>query len=84
MSKFLVNVIIIFKYGLFYKQQLYKQHQIEIGNKIKQKLKNTLRLNFSYLKIIRFLHPFHHPKIVRDILKSLQKTSASVLMRLYD
>ena len=26
------------------------------GHKTKQKLRNTLRLNFCYLKIIRFLH----------------------------
>ena len=38
--------------------------------KIKQKLSNTLKLNFSYLKIIRFLHP---PKIIGDFLKNVQK-----------
>ena len=52
--------------------------------KIKQKLSKTLRLNSSYLKIIHFLHPRYHPKIKRDILGNVQKTSASVLMRLYD
>ena len=36
--------------------------------KIKQKLSNTLRLNFRYLKIICFLHLHYHPKII-DILK---------------
>ena len=30
----------------FYKQLLYKQHQTETGKKIKQKLSNTLTLNF--------------------------------------
>ena len=52
--------------------------------KFKQKLSNTLRLNFRYLKIIRFLHPCYHPKIIGDILKNVQKISASVLMTLYD
>ena len=27
---------------LFYKQRFYKQHQVEIGKKIKQKLSNTI------------------------------------------
>ena len=39
----------------------YKQRQAgKIGRKIKQKLSNTLRLNFCYLKFIRFLHPRYH------------------------
>ena len=37
-----------------------------------QKLSNTLRLNFSYSKIIRFLHTCY-PKIIGDILKNVQK-----------
>ena len=49
--------------------------------KIKQKLSNTQRLDFLYLKIIHF---FNQPKIIGDILKNVQKTSASVLMTLYD
>ena len=56
------------KYTLFY-----KQHQAEIGKKNKQKLSNTLRLNFRYLKIIRFLHRRYLPKIIGDILKNMQK-----------
>ena len=32
--------------------------------KIKQNLSNTLRLNFCYLKMIFFLHPHYHPKII--------------------
>ena len=40
--------------------------------KIKHKLSNNLGLNFSYLKIIRFLHPNYHANIIRHILKSLQ------------
>ena len=31
-------------------------------------------------EIIRFLHPRCHPKIIRDILKHVQKTSTSVFM----
>ena len=68
----------------FYKQHFYKQRQAEIGKKIKHKLSNTLRLNFRYLKIIRFLHPRYHPKIIGDNLKIVQKTSASVTTTLYD
>ena len=41
-SKFQQHVKIRF----FYKQQLYKQRQVEIGKKIKQILTNALRLNF--------------------------------------
>ena len=41
--------------------------------KIKQKLSKTLSLNFYYLKIIHFLHPRYHPKIIGDILKNLKK-----------
>ena len=52
--------------------------------KNKQKLSNTLRLNIHNLKIIRFFHPCYHPKIIGDIPKNVQKTSASVLMTLYD
>ena len=37
--------------------------------KIKQKLSNTVNMNFCYLKIIRFLHWRYHPKIIGDILK---------------
>ena len=36
------------------------------------------------LKFIHFPCPSYHPKIVGDILKNIRKTSASVLMRLYD
>ena len=64
---------------------LHKLHAFFISNvfirnarlkftKIKQKLCNTVRLNFYYLKIIRFLHlPRYHPKIIRDIPKNVQK-----------
>ena len=45
-------------------------------------LSNTLRLIFCYLKTIRFLHPRYDPKMLGDILKNVQKTSASILMRL--
>ena len=56
----------------------YKQH---IEN---QKLSSTPRMNFYYLKIARFLHPCYDPKIIREILKNVQKKVLSVLMRLYD
>ena len=29
-------------------------------------------------------HPRYHPKVITDILKIIQKVSASVLMRYYD
>ena len=57
----------------FYKQNFYGQRHAEIGKKIKQKLSNALRLNFSYLKIIRFLYPRYHPKIIGDTLKNVEK-----------
>ena len=48
-------------------------------SKFKQKLSNTQRLNFCYLKIICFFHPRYQPKIIGNILKFVQKTSTSVL-----
>ena len=60
-----------------YKRHFWKQRQAEIGKKSKQKLSNTLRLNFCYLKIFRFLHPHHHPKII-DVLKNVQETGRSI------
>ena len=68
----------LYMYAFFYKQHFYKQRQAEIGKKIKQKLSNTLRLNFCYLKIIRFLYPRYHPKIIGNTLKNVQKTSTPV------
>ena len=32
-----------------------------------------MRLNFCYLKIIRFLHPRYHPKIIGNIIKNAPK-----------
>ena len=63
------------KYTLFHKQHFYKQHpwQNYKLTKIKQKLDNTLRLKFCYIKIIRFLQPRYHLKIVGDILKNVQE-----------
>ena len=69
----------MFFYKLFYKQRL-----AENCKKIKQKLSNTLIINFYYLKIIRILHPRYQLKVVGEIRKTVQKTSASFLMRLYD
>lgn len=34
---------------------------------------NILRLNFFYLKMIHILHPSYDPKIIRRILKNMQK-----------
>ena len=58
--------------------------RLKLEKKNRQKLSNTLRLNFLHLKIIHFLHPRYQLKIIGDILKNVQKTSASVLMTLYD
>ena len=71
-------------YMFFYKQLFYKQRLAENCKKIKQKLSNTLIINFYYLKIIRILHPRYQLKVVGEIRKTVQKTSASFLMRLYD
>ena len=61
------------KYTLFYKQHFYKQRQAEIGKKLKQKPSSALRLNFHFLKTIRFLHPRYCPIILGDILKTCAK-----------
>ena len=37
-----------------------------------------------YLKISRFLNPRCHTNLILDIIKNVQKTSASTLMGLYD
>ena len=34
---------------------------------------------FGFLKVISFLHPNYHPKIVEDVLKIIQRSIASVL-----
>ena len=57
----------------FYKQHFLKQRQAEIGKKIKQMQRNSLRLNFCYLKIIHILHRRYHPKIIGHFLKTKQK-----------
>ena len=64
-------------YTIFCKQHFYKQRHAEISKKFKQKLSNTLRLNFWHLKVISFLHARYHPKIVGDTFKNLQKTSTT-------
>ena len=48
--------------------------------KIWLKLSNTPSLNSRYLKIICFVHPRCHSKIIRNILKNGQIISGSVLM----
>ena len=57
----------------FYKIHIYEQRQAEIGKRIKQKLRNTLRLHFLYLKMICFLHPRYHSKVIGNILKNIKK-----------
>ena len=49
--------------------------RLKFAKKTKQNLSNNLRLNFSYLRIIGFLHPRYHPKIIGNILKNIQKQS---------
>ena len=44
----------------------YKQRQAEIAKKNKQKLSNTLSLNFRQMKIIRFLHQRYYLKLTWD------------------
>ena len=60
-------------HALFYKQQLYKKHQAEIGQKSVQMLSNTLKLYICYLKTIHILHPRYHPEIMGHILKNKRK-----------
>ena len=38
------------------------------------KLSNTLRLDLCYLKIICYLNPRYHPKVIGNILKKVQKS----------
>ena len=68
----------------FDKQHFYKT---EIGKKDKQKLSNILRLNFCYLKIIRFLHLriTSSPKNNRRYSKKYSyKKQVRLLVGLYD
>ena len=63
-------------HAFFYKQHFYKQHQAEIDKcqaKAKQHLEAELLLFENVL-----LHPRYHPKVIKDIIKNLQKTSTSV------
>ena len=46
--------------------------------KIKQKLSNTLRLKFCYLKIIPFLHSWYHAKLIYCAKNNVQKTRVCV------
>ena len=55
-----------------YKQYFYKQLQAEIGEKIKQMLNNTLRLNFWYPKTIDILHPHYHLTMTGPIHEIMQ------------
>ena len=58
----------------FYKQPLTPGWNWQ---KIKQKLSNTLMLNFHYLKFTLFLHPHEHPKILGDILKKCTNSNCA-------
>ena len=42
------------------------------------KTKQHPEKEFCYLKIVRFVHPRSHAKIIRGILKMLKKTTTSV------
>ena len=57
----------------FYKQHFYSNIRLKLEKSIKQKLSNTLRLSFCYLKIIHILYPRYHPKVMVDILKNKPK-----------
>ena len=70
-------------YQIFYMQHFYKQCQAEVFKKLSKSLSNTLRLNFRFQKISRFLHPRYYPKILRDIRK-IYKKQVSVLIRLQE
>ena len=48
---------------LFISNTFISNGQAEIGKKIKQKLSNTLRLNFCFFKMIYFLCASYHPKV---------------------
>ena len=43
---------------------------------------NTLSLNFYYLKIIYILHLHQHPKILRHILKNMQKNKYDCILEI--
>ena len=47
--------------------------RLKLAKKIKQKLSNTLKLNFLYLKFVSLLHPRYHLKMIGDILKNVQQ-----------
>ena len=56
-----------------YKQHCYKQRQVEIGKKIKQKLSNTLSIEHLILEISHILHPRYLSKIMGNILKNKER-----------
>ena len=61
----------------FFKSNTFISNASWNWRKIKQKLSSTLRLNFCYLKIICFVHPRYHSKLIGDIIKNVQKLSTS-------
>ena len=44
-----------------------------LHERVQQKLSNSLRLKFCYLKIFCFPHPRYHPQIIGHILRNVQK-----------
>ena len=60
-------------HAFFISTPFISKHQAEIGNKIKQKLNNTLRLSFCCLKCLYFLRSCYYPKLIWDILRNVQK-----------
>ena len=56
------------KHALFINNTFITNARLKLA-KNKQKLSNTLRMNFCYLKNIHIFHPRHHPKIIGRTLK---------------
>ena len=60
----ILSICLIF-FSVLYKQHFYNTFNARLKLKKNQaNAKDTLRLNFCYLKIIRILHLRYHPKIV--------------------
>ena len=59
-----------FLYALFFISNTFISNaKLKLVKKIKEKLSNTLRLNFCFSKIFRFLHLNYYPKVIGGILK---------------
>ena len=70
-------------YMLFLKSNTFMSNARLKLAKNQANIRNTLRLNFCYLKIIHILHPRYHPKIIGHILKNKLKNNY-VCVRLYN